>query len=49
MVVIVESFHVINKTELTTREKLKEVKDGLCGQQEQAIMSTAEKRCLSYS
>ena len=35
--------------ELTTQEKLQDRKDGLCVQQEHAMMSTAEKRCLSYT
>ena len=43
MAVILESFHLIHRTELTIKEKLQDGKDGLYGQQEQAMMSTAVK------
>ena len=46
MVVKVEPFHFINKTILTTQEKWQDGKDGLYGQQEQAMMSTTEKGAL---
>ena len=49
MVLIAEPFHLIHKTELTTPKNEKMEKDGLYGQQEQAIMSTAGKRCLKYT
>ena len=42
-----QSKTLIHKTELTAPEKRQDIKDGLFGQQEQAMMSTVEKRYLS--
>ena len=47
MTVKLETFHSLHKTALTIQEKLQDGKDGLYGQQEQAMMSTAEKDVLS--
>ena len=44
---IVEPFHLIHKTELTTQEKWQDGKDGLYRQQKQAMMSSAEKDTLA--
>ena len=43
---IVKPFHSIHKTEQTTQEKWQVGKDGLHGQQEKAMMSTAAKKHL---
>ena len=47
MFVIVEPFHLIHKTELTTQENDMMEKDTLYSHQEQAMMSTAKKDVLA--